>query len=745
MATPQQRLARQAHCEEVLDLWCKQVEHLVREPFDASAAPPDRGGTGAAVAMMGIGASTAVDVHGPLDEITMWRNRLVRLKHMSDQFSNDDAKQVLHVNTLARTKGWRAWQLLQGRLADRIAVASTCERYLAKMEEALGNLYQPQPKIAKIARSIGPIFSGIIELCMSAKAYQTEAMMHRLLHRIVRQVITAVKHALSCASDSNSEGEGPHVLSQGEGPHVLWRLDTETSLQRVQNARTALTKLKSELEATTTYLEGQLKKQSSKTPIDLKPAGIFQQLDPLIVRLGQLCLVFDAWSRYRNLESMHVPLGGVQLVIENFMELVSLLTHNKTRSDFLDSLSYYSDFYREVVDFHLNLSKLDERLWLLLESAVGSSASKNAEEAGTTRLLSTSEALGLMNKFEAIFSRKCTGGASFEASSARFRAGTADEKESQELEDKQASSREPPPGETLVVTSGAGPWKSVEKLYFLLLRRLLDHVRSMQIDYEHHKDKPPTLRNESPVIQHVVWGQLLRRRVQSVIRDCKSMPVSLHAAPLFRKVLRIATNTDKTLGEFLSRWYSAWLATVEVTKSGLNATLLVHHPVNLKLVVNFDSGISQLIRDAKGFLREGYPLPRAAQQVLERERELKTFRNALEEAIQKFDSCISSIPYILRPLFADMVDDLTAKLIPGHTSLTWLSINIDAFVASVEAGIAHLHQVVEKGKVSFSVVTLITFSVVILKIKNPASPHTLLHAHSYLRDPLKQSILLQKS
>jgi len=69
--------------------------------------------------------------------------------------------------------------------------------------------------------------------------------------------------------------------------------------------------------------------------------------------------------------------------------------------------------------------------------------------------------------------------------------------------------------------------------------------------------KPPKVRHESPVIQHVLWAQHLQRRVQMITGDCKSMPVYLHMAPLFRKVVRISSKTEETLSEYLSRWYGA--------------------------------------------------------------------------------------------------------------------------------------------------------------------------------------------
>ncbi len=184
--------------------------------------------------------------------------------------------------------------------------------------------------------------------------------------------------------------------------------------------------------------------------------------------------------------------------------------------------------------------------------------------------------------------------------------------------------------------------------------------------------------------------------MQGIIADCKSMPLYLQSSQLFRKVVRTGSNTEEALSEYLSRWYAAWAETVEVTRSGLNATLLVQHPVTLKLCVNFDQGIKQLIRDAKGFQRAGFPLPIGAKRVLEDEGKLTFYHSALKEAVDRFHECVNSIAFPLRSLFSIMIEKLEAKLEPGKSTLTWKSVNIDAFLVSVEAGISEMQDVAAK-------------------------------------------------
>ena len=71
---------------------------------------------------------------------------------------------------------------------------------------------------------------------------------------------------------------------------------------------------------------------------------------------------------------MQVSISGVDAVLMNFNELIDMFTQHKTRCDFFDALEQTGDqFYLDYTFFHISLGKLDERLWLQLEQAVGGS------------------------------------------------------------------------------------------------------------------------------------------------------------------------------------------------------------------------------------------------------------------------------------------------------------------------------------------------------------------------------------
>ena len=72
-----------------------------------------------------------------------------------------------------------------------------------------------------------------------------------------------------------------------------------------------------------------------------------------------------------------------------------------------------------------------------------------------------------------------------------------------------------------------------------------------------------------------------------------------------------------TLIAFESLWRTKWINEVDKAKVGLQATLIIRHPDNNKLYVNFDSEILTLIRETKCLSRIGIEIPEAAKIVFE--------------------------------------------------------------------------------------------------------------------------------
>ena len=84
----------------------------------------------------------------------------------------------------------------------------------------------------------------------------------------------------------------------------------------------------------------------------------------------------------------------------------------------------------------------------------------------------------------------------------------------------------------------------------------------------------------------------------------------------------------RTIVEFETLWHLAWQKSIDASKAGLQATLLIRHPKSNAYLVNFDREILLLIRETRCLLRLGVPIPDSARLVLMQVRTRSSTRSA---------------------------------------------------------------------------------------------------------------------
>ena len=67
----------------------------------------------------------------------------------------------------------------------------------------------------------------------------------------------------------------------------------------------------------------------------------------------------------------------------------------------------------------------------------------------------------------------------------------------------------------------------------------------------------------------------------------------------YKRIVRAYNRLVRTLVAFEILWYQAWCQAIDKAKAGLSATLIVRHPDDENLYVNFDQDVFQLVREAK--------------------------------------------------------------------------------------------------------------------------------------------------
>ncbi|CAE8591739.1 unnamed protein product, partial [Polarella glacialis] len=220
----------------------------------------------------------------------------------------------------------------------------------------------------------------------------------------------------------------------------------------------------------------------------------------------------------------------------------------------------------------------------------------------------------------------------------------------------------------------------------------LTHV---QDQYEKFKAAPPLVRNLPPVAGHITWSRHLYKRIEGPMLKFQCNPTVL-AGRDSRKLIRMYNKMAKTLIEFETLWYQAWVNSIETVKSGLQATLVIKHPDDgMRFHVNFDWEILQLIRETRCLDRMGgVDIPEAAKMVLLQEQKFKTYNHELSYFLKEYRRVTQMVKPIAGNLMKPHIENLEFKMRPGVVLLTWTSMNIENYLEEIWRELDKLEQLV---------------------------------------------------
>ncbi|CUG94317.1 dynein heavy chain, putative [Bodo saltans] len=244
----------------------------------------------------------------------------------------------------------------------------------------------------------------------------------------------------------------------------------------------------------------------------------------------------------------------------------------------------------------------------------------------------------------------------------------------------------------------------LDSKYMVIFHNYGLELENDQKIYERHKADPPMVRNITPVAGAITWARQLLRHIKGPMDKFKANDTVMGNPKESKKIIRTYNKVSIALIEFEAIWVDAWKRSIESSKAGMNATLLVRHEG--RLYVNFDIEILQLIKETRAILRMGeINVPQSAKMVLMQEHKLKTFFNELTFLVKEYERVVgrsgdersvSKIIAITRAIMQPNLDALDAVIRPGETTLTWTSMNIDTYIARVHKAIQDLDGVVTK-------------------------------------------------
>ncbi|XP_077973667.1 uncharacterized protein LOC120348568 isoform X2 [Styela clava] len=213
--------------------------------------------------------------------------------------------------------------------------------------------------------------------------------------------------------------------------------------------------------------------------------------------------------------------------------------------------------------------------------------------------------------------------------------------------------------------------------------------------YEENKDNPIVPRDAPPAAGAIYWTRQLMSHIEEPMKIFQENK-TLNQSKEYHRAVKIYNRIATALVTCETLWYQQWIKSVDHALNGLRVSLLIPNPVTGELSVNVDQKILNLIQETKWMLRMNLEVPSAAKTILARETQFKKYKMHLEQCLYDYKEVCGSIPRPFIHLFRPHTDTVLQCLQAGLNTITWDSMNIDAFLHKIRSSTNRLKRIVEK-------------------------------------------------
>ncbi|KAM9637240.1 dynein axonemal heavy chain 5 [Morphnus guianensis] len=239
------------------------------------------------------------------------------------------------------------------------------------------------------------------------------------------------------------------------------------------------------------------------------------------------------------------------------------------------------------------------------------------------------------------------------------------------------------------------PNLGIDEKYQKILQKYGHDIETVCKIYTRQKQDPPLARNLPPIAGKILWARHLFHRIQEPMESFQRRPAVLRT-PDGKRIIRSYNRVAKVLTEFEVIYHRGWLQQVELTKRGLQASLLVQAPETGELFVNFDPQILTFIRETDCMAHMCLEIPPFASIIQQKRDWYKKLVNNLHMMLAEYKRIKLKIQHPVEKLMAPQLANVDDAIQPGLMLLTWTSLNIEKYINMVFYKLAGLELLLDR-------------------------------------------------
>ncbi|KAI2655575.1 Dynein axonemal heavy chain 5 [Labeo rohita] len=228
-----------------------------------------------------------------------------------------------------------------------------------------------------------------------------------------------------------------------------------------------------------------------------------------------------------------------------------------------------------------------------------------------------------------------------------------------------------------------------------VLKKFERDIEMISRIYTKQKTDPPIAPDLPPIAGKILWARQLYSCIQEPMDLFQQMP-GLLSTPDAKPIIRNYNRVAKVLLEFEVLYHQSWMSQTEAVKVGLQASLLIKSPETGELYVNFDPQILTQIRETDCILGMGLEIPPFAAILQQKKDVLKKNYNKLQLMVRENSRVRSKIQPAFDQLLMPHVAKVDEAILPGLTSLSWTSLNIEKYLNRITTELEDLELLLQR-------------------------------------------------